>query len=205
MSRCFNGSQNISDSFDDFRYLRGIGLHTNGKLENDLLLVGSITADVCGDMVKRLKCPKCQSGNVYGQEGELVCMMCGKRWYPEGGIMSRIAVCSNCKRETSIVAKGLCGVCYTAVHGKFDEGSDPYIEALLKAKERCAGLVVAPVKKGRPKKEAVIDSSSITNYSDKSFTSGSNNVTEQAKANLISLLKTKRDQINQAIEVIEAL
>jgi hypothetical protein len=156
----------------------------------------------------KVKCPKCASFNTYGGYGnEMACMMCGKRWYPQrtGGIMSKIGECVNCKRETSIVAKGLCGVCYTAVHGKFDEGSDPYIEALLKAKERCAGLVVAPVKKGRPKKEAVIDSSSITNYSDKSFTSGSNNVTEQAKANLISLLKTKRDQINQAIEVIEAL
>jgi hypothetical protein len=51
MSRYFNGSQNISDSFDDFRYLRGVGLHTDGKLENDLLLVGSITADIRGDMV----------------------------------------------------------------------------------------------------------------------------------------------------------
>jgi hypothetical protein len=51
MSRCSNGSQNISDSFDDFRYLRGSCLHPNGKLENDLLLVGSITADIRGDMV----------------------------------------------------------------------------------------------------------------------------------------------------------
>lgn len=46
-----DGSQNISDSLDDFRYLRGVGLHPNGKLENDLLLVSSITADICGDMV----------------------------------------------------------------------------------------------------------------------------------------------------------
>jgi hypothetical protein len=155
----------------------------------------------------KAKCPKCQSGNVYGQEGELACMMCGKRWYPENRevVMSRIGECVNCKRTTSLVAHGMCGTCYNAVHNKFEKGTPEYDAALLKAKERCAGLVVAPVKKGRPKKEAVIDSSSITNYSDKSFTSGSNNVTEQAKANLISLLKTKRDQLNQAIEVIEAL
>jgi len=46
-----DGSQNISDSLDDFRYLRGVGLHPNGKLENDLLLVSSKPADLCGDMV----------------------------------------------------------------------------------------------------------------------------------------------------------
>jgi len=32
--------------------LRGVGLHPNGKLENDLLLVGGKPADLCGDMVK---------------------------------------------------------------------------------------------------------------------------------------------------------
>jgi hypothetical protein len=192
MSRCSNGSQNISDSFDDFRYLRGSCLHPNGKLENDLLLVGSITADVCGDMVKRLKCPKCQSGNVYGQEGELACMMCGKRWYPQrtGGIMSKIGECVNCKRETSIVAKGLCGVCYTSVHGKFDEGSDPYIAALLKAKERCAVLKTDPVKPSKGWNSGCKDSKKATLEA-----------LEEKRSNLTAQLI----KINQAIEVVEAL
>jgi len=144
------------------------------------------------------KCPKCQSGNIYGQEGELVCMMCGKRWYPERKVvMSRIGDCSNCKRETSIVAKDLCGVCYTAVHGKFEEGAAEYKEALLKAKERCTGLEVVPAKrKGRAKKEA---SSTVAAE-----------VTEDSS--IVASLKAKRDELmdkvfklNQAIEVIEAL
>jgi hypothetical protein len=139
----------------------------------------------------KAKCPKCQSGNVYGQEGELVCMMCGKRWYPDGGVMSRIAVCCNCGRETSIVAKGLCGVCYTAVHGKFDEGSDPYIAALLKAKERCTVLKTDPVK---PSKE-------WTKVSQKDSKKATLEALEEKRSNLTAQLI----KINQAIEVIESL
>lgn len=143
-------------------------------------------------------CPKCQSGNVYYQEGEWACMMCGKRWYPERKVvMSRIAVCMNCGCETSIVAKDLCGVCYTAVHNKFEEGTAEYKEALKKALERCTGLVTAPAKrKGRPKKEA---SSTVAAE-----------VTEDSS--IVASLKAKRDELmdkvfklNQAIEVIEAL
>jgi hypothetical protein len=140
-----------------------------------------------------VKCPKCQSGNVYGQEGELACMMCGKRWYPENRevVMSRIAVCTNCNRETSIVAKGLCGVCYTSVHGKFDEGSDPYIAALLKAKERCTVLKTDPVK---PSKE-------WTKVSQKDSKKATLEALEEKRSNLTNQLI----KINQAIEVIEAL
>lgn len=145
------------------------------------------------------KCPKCQSGNVYGQEGELVCMMCGKRWYPERKVvMSRIGDCSNCGRETSIVAKDLCGVCYTAVHNKHEEGTAEYKEALKKALERCTGLVTAPAKrKGRAKKE-------------KALTTVVAEVTEDSA--VVSSLKSKRDELmdkvfklNQAIEIIETL
>lgn len=57
-------------------------------------------------------------------------------------------------------------------------------------------MVTAPAKrKGRPKKSELVQDEM----------SGSDKATYFAKANLISLLKDKCDQINQAIEVIEAL
>jgi hypothetical protein len=141
----------------------------------------------------KVKCPKCASFNTYsGYGNEMACMMCGKRWYPQrtGGIMSRIGECVNCNRETSIVAKGLCGVCYTSVHGKFDEGSDPYIAALLKAKERCTVLKTDPVKPTKGWNSGCKDSKKATLEA-----------LEEKRSNLTAQLI----KINQAIEVIEAL
>lgn len=105
-----------------------------------------------------MKCPKCGSGNVYQQDGEHACMMCGKRWPLEGAnpiiitkafkerdVMvevikkypcGKIGVCVNCRREVWIADKeGLCGSCHASVDGAII-GTPEYAAYLQEAKER---------------------------------------------------------------------
>lgn len=119
-------------------------------------------------------------------------MMCGKRWYPERKVvMSRIGDCSNCGRETSIVGGGLCGICYTATHNKFEKGTTEYNSALQKAKERCTGLEAIPIKPPKEWKRAGHKDSNKTTLE----------ALEEKRSNLTNQLI----RINQAIEVIETL
>lgn len=97
----------------------------------------------------RIVCPKCQSGNTYFQDGEWACMMCGKRWHPQtkstkGADVSKIGECVNCKRTTSLVAHGMCGMCYLSVHNKHEKGTAAYEEALKKAREKCQEMATLP-------------------------------------------------------------
>jgi hypothetical protein len=98
-------------------------------------------------------CPKCQSPNTYTQDGQNACMMCGKRW-PLQLILTRKEIpmskkgnCRNCERESTIVADGLCGMCYGHVHSKYAKGTPEYDQALAEAKKKVAQWESLPEKK----------------------------------------------------------
>lgn len=109
-----------------------------------------------------MKCPKCNSPNVYGQDGEHACMMCGNRW-PMNGVnpviplealatlgkynrqkektmtsyTNRKKPCRNCERTMLIMGNGLCGGCYYAVKNSgHEKGTPEYDVILAAAKER---------------------------------------------------------------------
>jgi len=104
-------------------------------------------------------CPKCKSPNIYTQDGQNCCMMCGKRFplefrrkliscetrkeFP----MSKKGNCRNCERPSTIVADGLCGMCYGHVHAKYTKGTVEYDQALATAKHRAVQWESLPAEK----------------------------------------------------------
>lgn len=90
-----------------------------------------------------MKCPKCSSPNVYQQDGENACMMCGTR-FPRQFIKKEETVgekkrdkkvCRNCERVAVISGDGLCGRCYYAVWKvSLKNGTPEYDAALAEAK-----------------------------------------------------------------------
>jgi hypothetical protein len=80
-----------------------------------------------------LKCIKCTSRNVYFQDGQYACMMCGTRFYmasvkpiiikkAEDEEMA-VREYKNCGRIKTIVMKGMCGGCNGVVYRKYNEGT----------------------------------------------------------------------------------
>jgi hypothetical protein len=107
----------------------------------------------------RPPCPKCKAGpaNIYFQDGEYVCIICGKH-FPRSFIKSSVPpetnvkteekimteqkaennptprVCRNCRRPKTIQMDGLCGGCNATVYKKFTKGTPEYDAALASAK-----------------------------------------------------------------------
>lgn len=110
-------------------------------------------------------CPKCTSPNTYSDGPELVCLMCGKRWYENGAkpiivyklmeeeemkgtkpTSGKKGKCVNCEREKFIAdGAGLCSSCHNAVAG-ISKDSVAYTAALADAKKR---LINNPPRRGR--------------------------------------------------------
>lgn len=95
----------------------------------------------------KVLCQKCKSPNIYKQDGELCCMMCGKRTpitiaapiikteKKEKKLMTRKKECRNCGRLMVIQQDYLCGGCHGSVKG-IVKNSPEYLSALDEAKKR---------------------------------------------------------------------